>query len=174
MTIDLITNLFFQFLELIRQHLLLLQIISVFISGILLGSIVYFIGHINFIGSEVDHYLDVVKIKNVDKRHSIQAWRLVKKNIRSNKEGDWKKAVLEADKILNDILKTSGYPGKSIDERLEKVNPTQLSNIEEIRQIHKLRHRIVFEPDLSISKTEAEVAIDIYQKALVELKLIEE
>ncbi len=168
------TDLFFQFLNFIQRHLLALQLISLFISGALLGSIIYFITYLDFIGDEVNHYLDVVKMKTINQRRGLQAWRLIQKKIRSGKKSDWKRAIIEADIILNDILKMAGYAGKSIDERLEGIDPAQLSNIEEIRQVHQLRHRIVFEPDFSITQSEAEVAIDIYRKSLIELKLIEE
>ncbi|OGM91421.1 hypothetical protein A2999_02995 [Candidatus Wolfebacteria bacterium RIFCSPLOWO2_01_FULL_38_11] len=58
-------------------------------------------------------------------------------------------------------------------ERLKKINFKQLSNIEEIWQAHKIRNRIVHEPDFHIARGEAWMIIEMYKKAFKELGLID-
>jgi hypothetical protein len=67
----------------------------------------------------------------------------------------------------------AGYLGKNLDERLEQANSAQISNIEELRQAHKLKNRLVSEPDFIITSNEAKIIIDIYKKTFQGLNLIE-
>ena len=58
-------------------------------------------------------------------------------------------------------------------DRLKKLTPAQLSNIENVWQVHKIRNRIVHEPDYHLAHADAAYAIDIYRVALKELGLID-
>ena len=160
------------FLNFIIEHLLLLKFISLLISSVLIGFTIYFIIKLNFVGDTIEHYFDVLSSKGMTHRRSIRAWRMIQKRLNSGEESEFKTAILEADRILNDILKMAGYPGKNLEERLTQITSAQLSNIEEIQQVHKLHDRIVSESDFPISLNEARVAIEIYKKSFQEMKLI--
>jgi len=166
-------NILVNFINFISENLLAIQLISFFISAVLLGFTIYFLVKINLIGEEVEHYLGVLAGADVSKRRTLKAWKQIQKRLKTKKESQLKLAILEADQILNEILRMAGYPGKNLDERLEQINSAQLSNIEEIKQAHKLKNRIVSEPDFIITPNEAGIIIDIYKKAFQELNLIE-
>lgn len=161
------------FIKFILDNLLLIQFISFLISGILLFLSIYFLVRINIIGEEFEHLLGVLTSKDISKRRGLKAWKQIQKRLKSKEEKQLKLAVIEADIILNEILKMAGYPGKNLEERLEQISSEQLSNIEEIRQAHKLKTRLVSEPDFSITPNEAGIIIEIYKKAFQELQLIE-
>jgi len=162
-----------EFLNFISENLLLLQFISLAVSAVLIGFTAFFIIKLNFVDSTIDHYIDVLSSKGIVHRRSIRIWKKIKKMLASGDEKKFKEAVLESDRILNDILKMAGYPGLNLDERLAPMNSAQLSNIEEIKQVHKLHNKIISEPSFQISLGEAQVAIAIYEKAFQELKLID-
>lgn len=155
------------------ENLLIFQIVSLFISMVLLSFIVYFITKLNIIGEKIEHFIDVLGAKDISKRRTLRAWKQIQKRLKTGELNQLKLAVLEADRILYEILKMIDYQGKTFDEILEKITEIQLSNIKEIRLIHKLRHRIATEPDFYLSQNEAEMAIEIYKKAFQELKLID-
>lgn len=161
------------FIKFILDNLLLIQFISLFISGILLFFVIYFLVKINIIGEEIEHYLGVVSGADISKRRTLKAWKQIQKRLKIKKESQLKLAILEADQILNEILRMSGYQGRNLGERLSQIMPAQLCNIEEVKQAHKLKNRIVSEPDFSIAPNEAEMIIEIYKKAFRELNLIE-
>lgn len=167
------TNILTDFINFFAENLLALQLISFFISTILLGFTIYFLVKINLIGEGVEHYLGVVAGADVSKRRTLKAWKQIQKRLKTKKESQLKLAVLEADQILNEILRMAGYQGKNLDERLSQITPAELCNIEEIKQAHKLKNRIVSEADFIIASNEAEIIIDIYKKAFQELNLIE-
>ncbi len=170
-----IINFFINFIaflfNLILDNLLYIEIVSFLVTTVLLILIIYFLSKTNILGEEVEHLFNVFgKIDIVKKRH-LKAWKEIQKKLKS---GNIKPAILDADRILNDILKMANFTGKNLDERLELIDKAQLSNIEEIRQAHKIRNRIYSESDFVITQNEAEVIIDIYKKTFQELNLIEE
>jgi len=161
------------FINFFTEKLLFFQIISFLISTILLGFIIYFLIKTNLIGEKIESFIDVLGAKNISKRRTLKAWKQIQKRLKTGELNQLKLAILEADKVLYEILKMIDYQVKNFDEILEKITEIQLSNIKEIRHIHKLRHRIAAEPNFYISANEAEMAIEIYKRAFQELKLIE-
>jgi len=157
----------------IIDNLLIIQIISFSISTILLGLSIYFIIKTEVIKEPVENFFDVLGAINISKRRTLKAWKQIQKRLRSDRMNDLKLAVLEADKILDEILRMAGYGGKNLDERLEEMSPDEFSNLEELKQVHKFKHRISNEPDLVITFNEAQIAVDIYKKVFQELDLIE-
>jgi hypothetical protein len=161
------------FIKFILDNLLLLQFVSLFISGTLLFFIIYFLVKLNIIGDKIEHYLDILGAKNISKRRTLKAWKQIQKRLKTREANQLKLAILECDRILHEIFKMAGYQGRNLDEIFEQITEAQISNVKEIRQVHKLRHRIANEPDLSLSQNEAIIAVEIYKKAFQELGLID-
>lgn len=157
-----------------KENQTLLQFISLFISGIFLALIVYFNLILNLTGEKIEFWIDVIGSKNITRKRSLRAWKQIQKRLKAGDVNNLKLAVLEADRILDEILKLSGYPGDNLDERLESTTTAQISNVEELRQVHKIRNRLVGEPDFILTPGEAEIAVGIYKKTFVELGLIRE
>jgi len=168
-----ITDFISFFINFISGNLLIIQIISFLISTILLALIVYFASQTEFFMEPVEHFFDTLGAVNMSKRRTLKAWKQIQKRLRSNKINDLKLAVLEADKVLDGILRMAGFPGKDLDERLELIASTQIENIEEIKQAHKFKQRIATEPGLTITQNEAQISVDIYKKVFQDLNLIE-
>jgi len=161
------------FINFVSSNLLIIQIISFLISTILLGLSIYFISQTEFFSDPVEHFFDTLGAVNMSKRRTLKAWKQIQKRLRSNKMNDLKLAVLETDKVLDEVLRMAGFPGKNLDECLELITPAQIENIEEIKQAHKFKNRIAIEPDFSITQNEAQISVDIYKKVFQDLNLIE-
>lgn len=163
----------FGIIEWVRAHLLLLQFISLVISGIFLAIIVYLNTTLNLTGEKIQHWMDVIGAANISKRHSLKIWKQIQKRLQSGDATQLKLAVLEADRVLDEVLKLAGYSGSTLSERLEGMNESQLSNLKEVREAHRIRNRIVAEPGFTLVKNEAELAVGIYARAFEELGLLE-
>lgn len=100
-------------------------------------------------------------------------WRQIEGNINSEREAEWKLAVIEADKIVDDILKASGFPGDTMGERLTNIQPGQLATHQDIWEAHKIRNRLVHDANYFLRYGEAKRAVDLYKKALVEFGVLE-
>ena len=150
-----------------------IKLISLIISGLLLWGIIFCIAKLNFINAKIEQYMDVLRIGNLPRRRSIRGWQQIKRKLILGDETNLKLAITEADKILDELLKISGYEGENMDERLKRLDASQLSNISDVWSARKIRSRISQEPDFHINKQEAELIINIYKKSFQELGLID-
>lgn len=82
-------------------------------------------------------------------------------------EKDRKKAILEADKILDFTLKNLQYEG-SLGEKLKK-SKTLFSDLNGTWMAHKLRNKIAHEIDFELSENQRKKAIRQFTQALQDL-----
>ena len=89
----------------------------------------------------------------------------VLKHIESENPNDWKLAIIEADVMLDDVLKERGYAGSSLGERLKGISPTQIGSLNEAWEAHKVRNRIAHDgADFVLTKRMAEDTISRYRR----------
>ena len=100
--------------------------------------------------------------------------RQIQMRLQLSEQNQWKLAILEADHILNEILKMSGYLGAKLEDKLDLISEAQLSNVEEISNVHKIRDKISADPSFAVSQEEAREIIDVYKKSFIELNLLQE
>ena len=104
-------------------------------------------------------------------KKAFKKWIKIIKKLESNKESEYKLAVIEADNLLDDVLKNIGYKGETVKEKLEQLEPAILPNIDEVRQAHQIRNDIVYDPDYQLTLDRATKVLDIYEKAFRSLEL---
>lgn len=93
----------------------------------------------------------------------------VLKHSASDNPNDWKLAIIEADVILDTILKKKGYAGGSLGERLKSISPHQLSTLNDAWEAHKVRNNIAHAgSDFVLTKRMAEETISRYQRVFSE------
>ena len=87
----------------------------------------------------------------------------------SDNPNDWKLAIIEADIILDDILKKRGYAGNSLGERLKSISPNQVTSLNDAWQAHKIRNRIAHDgADFVLTKRVVQETIAQYQRVFDE------
>lgn len=77
-------------------------------------------------------------------------------------------AVIDADKLLDTALKKRNFKGKTMGERLVSAQRS-LSDNDAVWYAHKLRNRLVHEPDVKLKKSEAQMALAGFKKGLTDL-----
>lgn len=77
-------------------------------------------------------------------------------------------AVIDADKLLDEALKKKGFSGKTMGERLVSAQRSLKDN-DAVWYAHKLRNRIVHEPEVKLKKNEAQNALAGFKKGLHDL-----
>ena len=100
-------------------------------------------------------------------------WLKIKDRIDRNTEAEWKLAVIEADKLVDEVLKKMGYPGEDISERLKIATPEQIPSLNLLLEAHKLRETVVHDPEFYASELEIKNAIDYYETFLREVQVID-
>jgi c-di-AMP phosphodiesterase-like protein len=87
----------------------------------------------------------------------------------SSNPNDWKLAIIEADIILDDILKQQGYAGNSLGERLKSIAPSQLESLQDAWEAHKVRNNIAHQgADFILTQRLAQETITKYQRVFTE------
>ena len=76
--------------------------------------------------------------------------------------------VIDADKLLDEALKRKGYKGKTMGERLVAAQRA-LSNNDGVWYAHKLRNRLVHEPNVRLRRSEAKNALAGIKQGLRDL-----
>ena len=115
---------------------------------------------------------EFLKIQEVPRPVRAEKWTGVRKRMESSNPSDWKLAVLQADGILDDLLKRMGYEGGGLGERLQKIEPADFDSLDDVWVAHKMRNRIAHEPESNLTHEDAEKAISLFEKALKEFEYI--
>lgn len=111
-------------------------------------------------------------LKAIPKTRYQMKWSKIERRMASRQEAEYKMAVIEADKLIDKVLFLMGYKGDTLGDKLKLMNRGQLESLDNVWVAHKLRNRIVHNPDEEISLDEAEDAIEKFKKALEELEVI--
>lgn len=101
-----------------------------------------------------------------------ERWSAIVAHLDSPRETDWKIAVIEADKLVDDALARAGFAGDTFGDRLSNIQPGALLSLDGVWWAHKIRNRLAHESDYFLRYTEARQTIGYYEAALAELQLI--
>ena len=96
-------------------------------------------------------------------------WDEILRHMDSAKEAEWKFAIIEADKLLDSVLRKAGFPGDMLGERLMNIQEGQLATLDGLWEAHKVRNRLAHDTDYFLRYSEAKRAIDSYEQTLKEL-----
>ena len=99
-------------------------------------------------------------------------WDEIQKHLNSTKEAEWKFAVIEADSLVDHVLKSSGYPGDTMGERLKNIDKSQIVTLDYLWEAHKIRNRLAHDMNYFLRYGEAKRAIQLYEKTLKELQAL--
>ncbi len=156
------------------SHLGIFEFISVIVSGTLIAATVFFIIKTGWLAVRIDRVEDVILKADTPKRKSLKTWGKVQQHFFQGDENSLKLALLEADKILDEALRLAGIMGENLGDRLKKINESQLPNLQDIWEAHKLRNRLAHEQDFKLNRNTAERALAIYEQAFKDLGLLDQ
>ena len=98
-------------------------------------------------------------------------WQRIMRRLDAGSESEYKLAIIEADALLDEMLKKMRLGGETADERLQKITPFMIPNVEELKVSHQVRNSIVYDPDYRLSLSEARRVLLVYQKTFEDLDL---
>ncbi len=96
-------------------------------------------------------------------------WQEIKNHLNSINSSEWKFAIVEADKLTDDVLKASGLSGDSMGDRLMAIEPGQMKNLDKLWRAHKIRNLLVHDANFDLRRSTALEAIDGFEAAIREL-----
>lgn len=109
---------------------------------------------------------EVIEAKN-DK------WEQIIKYSNSLNPSDWRQAIIEADVMLEELLRNLGYVGESAGEMLKSVDKSDFLTIEDAWEAHKMRNAIAHSGgDFQLNERETKRVIALFGKVFTEFDVI--
>jgi len=150
--------------------LLILKISFIVFALVCLAGIIYFVAKSSWLKYRlVQDLVEFFTYRAYGVRKIVKQWVKIKGRLETGLESEYKLAVIEADSLLDEILKRMGYGGETLGEKLKNITSVILPNLEQIWQAHKIRNNIIHDPDYRLNLDEAKRSIAIYEKALTDL-----
>jgi hypothetical protein len=97
----------------------------------------------------------------------------VQRLFNSENPSDWKIAILEADIMLEDLVRIKmGYTGETLGECLKQIEASDFTTLQEAWEAHNFRNRIAHESDSGISRRDVNRIIGLFEKVFREFSYI--
>jgi hypothetical protein len=139
-------------------------VIAIIFLAVAFGIVMMLIGRVtSFFASR--------KFRSDDLDAMRKRWEEIEAMIGSSGEMNRKMAVLEADKLLDQALKSLTMPGETLGERL-KFAAYKYPDLKEVWWAHKIRNQLAHETSYHLDPGLAKKAIKAFKKALTRLGAI--
>ncbi|MBI4119582.1 MAG: hypothetical protein HY456_01910 [Parcubacteria group bacterium] len=102
----------------------------------------------------------------------IGQWREIEEKAGSELPETLKIAIIEADKLVDNVLRRVGIPGEHMADRLEHLPADELKSLEALWRAHRLRNDIVHTPGFDLSPAEAKRTLSVYEAFLKEIGVL--
>ena len=102
-----------------------------------------------------------------------EKWEEITRLSNSPHASDWRLAIIEADVMLEELLRTAGYHGENLGEMLKSVEKSDFTTIEAAWEAHKVRNKIAHAgSDFALNEREAKQVITLYEAVFREFRII--
>jgi hypothetical protein len=98
-------------------------------------------------------------------------WQEIEKVMEQKNEMNYKLALIEADKLLDHVLKAVGFPGGDMGQRL-KAACYKHESLRKVWFAHKMRNQLVHESSFYLTYWQAKDAIKAYKRSLNDLHVL--
>ncbi len=102
-----------------------------------------------------------------------EKWEKVLKYLNSNNISDWRLAIIEADVMLEEMLRSKGFPGDSVGDMLKSADKSEFLSLDDAWEAHKVRNAIAHSGgDFQLTEREAKRVIALFEKVFKEFQVI--
>lgn len=166
-----------EFIEILKiffdsRLFVVLQILSAIISVALIVAIVILIKKGGAFERHIKHLLIAWRATPIPKHKMVKRWLVIKEAMEGEDPQNWRTAIIDADLMLDEVLRSLGYGGDTMDERLENILPEQFPILEEAWRVHQVRNFLVEDPSYTLSREAADKAIELYKDIFRETGII--
>ncbi len=150
-----------------------LLFLSILLSVLFIVGIVYFWQRLEWLRKiDADKYATTFLADLSAKPERNLRWEQVLKLIDSDNESEWKLAILEADKLLDEMVAGMGYLGANLGERLKVIEPSDFTTLQQAWEAHKVRNRLAHEHGFRLTHREAKRVIELFGAVFREFNFI--
>jgi hypothetical protein len=100
-------------------------------------------------------------------------WERIVALAASPNDSDWRRAIIEADVMLGNLLTEQGYRGATVGEQLKDANPLQFKTLDLAWKAHKMRNDIAHGGEgFHLNERDVRATIDQYGRVFEEFGYI--
>lgn len=111
------------------------------------------------------------KGSSLNKENYQSRWLLIENSLSRHEASSYSLSILNADKLLDQALRESGYKGETMGERMKSAKEVW-SNPNHVWGAHKIRNKIAHEPDVQLSYEIAARSLSAFKQALKDVGAI--
>lgn len=148
-----------------------LKIFSAFVSILLFIDIILLFS--KRIRTDVRMALYGTPSSRFKKSKYIPRWEAIKSRLVTGSVAGGKIAIIEADKLLDEVLGKLGFVGKNASEKIETIKSGQLVGIDDLQDARSLYHKIMEDPAHEASLEEIKLALLAYERFFRGIEMID-
>lgn len=150
------------------------MILSIACIAIIIFSFVRLIEIQLYDKEEINHEIHQAALRRKEReKNANPRWHYILTLIESSNESDWRVAIIEADSMMEEVLKDRGFSGSTASELLEGAKESGYLTIQNAWDAHLIRNQIAHEgSDFVLSQVEGRRVIRMYQNFFEELNVI--
>lgn len=100
-------------------------------------------------------------------------WHSVLRKFSTEYPESMRLGIIEADSLVDSILKDMGLEGEHMADRLSRIDPESFQSLQALWRAHRLRNELVHTPGFSLSSEDAKKAIADYESFLREVRILQ-
>jgi len=156
----------------LQEKLFWLKISFLVLSGFFLVIIIFALVRTNWLKYQfLEDLIGFLTYRPLGVGKMVKKWNRITKRLDSDSEDEYRIAIIEAEEMLEEVLKKMGYSGKNLKESLEKLPSGVISNFKEVLQTFEIRNKILHDPNYRLSLEEAKKILSVYERALTDLQV---
>lgn len=117
-----------------------------------------------------DHSVPMMTLKKVE---ILEKWKQIRNKYDDGSLDSAKVAVIQADALIDTILKGAGLEGQHMADRLMNIEKDELKSLDDIWTSHKIRNNVVHTEGFELSREMSDKAMRGYERFLKELNIIQ-
>ncbi len=123
---------------------------------------------------EINHEINEALARDKeDDRNQNPRWHYILTLVESPNDSDWRVSIMEADSMLEELLKEKGMAGNTLGELLEEARSNGYASIQDAWEAHIIRNKIAHQgSEYPVSQVEARRVIKMYQNFFEEIRAI--
>src|SRR3989338_1385100 len=121
---------------------------------------------------EIRNFFNSVRTDASGKGLRNERWEKISQVLDTDNLSDWKQAIMEADIMLDEMVKAMNYPGESLGERLKAIEPSDFLTLQDAWEAHKIRNQIAHDSNFILSRREARATLDRFERVFREFNFI--
>ncbi|MEK7622044.1 MAG: hypothetical protein AAB415_02585 [Patescibacteria group bacterium] len=142
----------------------------IFVFGLIVAMLVIRITTLR--REEIRDFVNLLETDSSAQKIRNKQWEKVQTLLVSESQSEWKQAIIEADNLLDEMVRAMNYPGDNLGERLKNIEPSDFTTLQSAWEAHKVRNQIAHQNDFTLTRREVGRVLELYEKVFREFNFI--